>query len=142
MSNMDAEGSMTRSEEELTVDTVQREAGRVRLRKHVDTEHVEQTFDRSVEEVDVERTPALDDDDGEVITYDDGSISVPVYEEELVVEKRLFVKERVVVRKRTVTEPEQVEADLRRERVEVEADPAISDHVTFAGDDGPQDSAT
>ena len=39
-------------------------------------------------------------------------------------------EELVIVRKHTVTEDRLVEADLRRERVEVEADPEIADRVT------------
>jgi uncharacterized protein (TIGR02271 family) len=46
---------MTRSEEELRVDTAQRERGRVRLRKYVITEHVEQAVPVRRERVRVER---------------------------------------------------------------------------------------
>ncbi len=38
------------------------------------------------------------------------------------VTKRLVVRERVIVRKRVVTEEQVVEADLRREYVEIEGD--------------------
>ena len=54
-------------------------------------------------------------------TLPDGSISIPVFEEQLVVTKRLVVRERVIVRKHTVYEEQVVTADLRRERLEVEA---------------------
>ena len=47
-------------------------------------------------------------------------IRVPVVEEELVVERRPVVKEVVVVRKRAVAEERVIEADLRRERVQVD----------------------
>jgi uncharacterized protein (TIGR02271 family) len=57
-------------------------------------------------------------------------LSIPVFEEELVVEKRLVVRERIIVRKHTVTEDHRVQADLRRERVEVEADAEVVDRVT------------
>ena len=50
----------------------------------------------------------------------DGSISIPLFEERLVVVKELVVRERVVVRKRTVTEHERIEAELRTERIEIE----------------------
>ena len=36
--------------------------------------------------------------------------------------KRLVVRERVVIRKRTLTEGQRVEANPRRERVEIDAD--------------------
>jgi uncharacterized protein (TIGR02271 family) len=45
---------------------------------------------------------------------------VPVVEEELVVERRPVVKEVVVIRKRAVQEEQVVEADLRRERIDVD----------------------
>jgi uncharacterized protein (TIGR02271 family) len=64
-----------------------------------------------------------------VETLPDGSISIPVFEEQLVVEKRLVVRERVVIRKYRETRQERVEADLRRERVEVDADASVRDRV-------------
>ncbi|MDQ3571034.1 MAG: YsnF/AvaK domain-containing protein, partial [Actinomycetota bacterium] len=57
--------AMTRSEEELEVGKVRREAGRVRLRKYVVTENVATTVPVEREEVRVERepiTPANADD--------------------------------------------------------------------------------
>ncbi len=69
-------------------------------------------------------------DDGQVVTYPDGSISIPVFEERLVAVRRSVVVERVIVRKGRVTYAETVEADVRRERVEVDADPSVADRVT------------
>ena len=138
----DAATSLTRSEEELALDVESRDVGGVRARKRTENSAVERTVDRTVERADTERAPALDADTGEIITYDDGSVSIPVYEEELVIEKRLVVKERVIVRKHTVTEQYRVEADLLRERVEVDADPQIADRVHTDGDasEGPDAS--
>jgi uncharacterized protein (TIGR02271 family) len=51
---------MTRSEEELRVGTTQRERGRVRLRKYVTTEHLQQTVPVQREELRVEREPITD----------------------------------------------------------------------------------
>ena len=45
---------------------------------------------------------------------------MPLHAEEVVVEKRPVVKEEIVVRKHAVQDTENVEADLRRERVDVE----------------------
>ena len=50
----------------------------------------------------------------------DEVIRVPVVEERLVVEKRAVVTEMLVIRKRAVQTNQVVEADLRRERVEVD----------------------
>jgi uncharacterized protein (TIGR02271 family) len=51
---------MTRSVEELRVGTARQERGRVRLRKYVVTEQVQQTVPVSREEVRVEREPITD----------------------------------------------------------------------------------
>jgi uncharacterized protein (TIGR02271 family) len=79
-----------------------------------------------------ERSPAAGRpaDPGEVEILPDGSVSIPVLEEQLVCEKRLVVRERIVVRKETVTEDRMVEADLRREHVAVEPDPEIAGRVS------------
>ena len=110
------------AEERLRVDTVTEEAGRLGLRKTVDHDHVEHVVPRGVEHAEVERTGAVDPevDSGQVETLPDGSLSIPVFEEQLVVTKRLVVRERVVVRKHTVTEDYVVAADLARERVELD----------------------
>jgi stress response protein YsnF len=52
--------AMTRSEEELRVGTTQRERGRVRLRKYVTTETVEQAVPMRRERVRVQREPITD----------------------------------------------------------------------------------
>lgn len=112
------------SEERLDVGTETQQAGVARVRKSSDVETVQDRIERGVEHADTERV-AVDDaaaDSGEVETLPDGSLSIPVFEEEIVVTKRLVVRERVVVRKHTVYEEHVVTADLRRERLEVEAD--------------------
>jgi len=122
--------SVVRQEEELTVATSVREAGRIGVRKVVDHERASTVVPVGTEHADVERYPVTEADSGEVEVLPDGSISIPVFQEELVIETRLVVRERVIVRKHTVTEERVVEADLRRERVEVEVDPEIADRVT------------
>src|SRR5690606_18948394 len=110
------EAHMTRSEEELTIGKREVEAGEVDLEKHVRTEHVRRPVSRRVEEVEVERRAARGGR-GEI---GEEEIRVPVSEEELVVEKRPRVKEELVVRKRPVEETEDIEADLRREEIDIE----------------------
>jgi stress response protein YsnF len=51
---------MTRSEEELGVGTTQRERGRVRLRKYLVTDHIEQAAPVRRERGRVEREPSTD----------------------------------------------------------------------------------
>ena len=113
---------IVRDEEELRLGTRVEDVGAARVRKEVETERVEEAVPRRVDRVDdLERVPAGDEDSGEIETLPDGSISIPVFEEELVVTKRLVVRERVVVRKRTEVEDHRVEAELRKERVEIES---------------------
>jgi uncharacterized protein (TIGR02271 family) len=121
----DEEASVVRHEDELELGTQEYEAGSVRARKQVETEHVERVEPRSVEYGDLERAPVNDGDSGEIETLEDGSISIPLFEERLVVSKELFVRERVIVRKRTVTEQHRIEAELRKEQIEVEGDVEI-----------------
>lgn len=119
----DPSAEVLRSEERVAVGTETQEAGRVRVRKHVETNPVEQTVSRSVEHADTsERVAALEGDSGEVETLEDGSVSIPVFEEVLVVTKKLVVRERVIVRKHTVIDEHTLETELRREHVTVEGD--------------------
>lgn len=129
MSSHPPPDQVIRSEEELDVATRSHEAGRVRARKVVDHERVEQVVPVGVEHAETERVAAVEGDSGQVETLPDGSMSIPVFEERLVVEKRLVVRERIILRKHTVYEDQRVTADLARERVEIEADDAVADRV-------------
>ncbi len=118
--------AMTRSEEELRVGKTAREAGRARLRKWVETEHVSQTVPVAREEVRVEREPITEGNidkamSGPEIKEDVHEVSL--MEEEAVAAKETVPKERVRLEKETVTEEAQVDADLRKERVETEVEP-------------------
>ena len=121
--------SVVRHEEELHVDTTARPAGSVRARKRVESHEYEEVVPRSVEHADVERVVPAEHDSGEIETLPDGSVSIPVFEEEIVVTRRMVVRERIIIRKHTVTEEHKIEADLRRERVEVEADAGVESRV-------------
>jgi uncharacterized protein (TIGR02271 family) len=132
------EAAVTRREEELQVGTETQETGRVRVKKHVETEHVQQAVPRDVEYSDgSERARPAEGDSGEVETLPDGSLSVPIFEEELVVTKRLVVRERIILRKRTVTEERLIEADLRRERAEIvtEGEVDVGDETEYSAPD-------
>ena len=120
----DSDGTaVTRHEEQAHVGTELTESGRVRVNKHVESYPVSEVVPRNVEHADTsERVAAVEGDSGEVETLEDGSISIPVFEEVLVVTKRLVVRERVIVRKRTVVDEYTLETELRREHVTVEGD--------------------
>jgi uncharacterized protein (TIGR02271 family) len=124
------ESELTLSEERLRVGTETERIGTARAVKRVDTETVEARVERGTEHADTERVDVADADldSGEVETLPDGSVSIPVFEEQIVVTKRLVVRERVIVRKHTVYEDHVVTADLRRERLEVEGDGDVVIH--------------
>ena len=116
---------MTRSEEELRVGTRQRETGRVRLRKYVVTEHVQQTVPVRREEVRIEREPITDANIGEAMdgpALSEEEHEVTLMEEEVVVDKKVVPKERVRLDTETVTEERQVNETVAREEIEVEGD--------------------
>jgi uncharacterized protein (TIGR02271 family) len=111
------EQRLTLSEEQLSVGTRQVEAGEAAVRKTVETEHVRKTVPVQREEVVVERRPISGDRTDDVDIRED-EIRVPLMAEEVVVEKRAVPTEELVIQKRVVTEQREVEADLRKERVD------------------------
>lgn len=127
---------LVRHEEEVAgVEKSWRTAGYMRARKHVEHAPVRETLTRDVEDVELERRPARANDSGRVETLPDGSISIPVYEEELVVTRRPVLRERVIIRKAVTTEHETIKAELRKEHVDVVADPGLEDRVVIDGGD-------
>jgi uncharacterized protein (TIGR02271 family) len=116
-----SDDAMTRSEEELRVGKTSHEAGRVRLRKWVDTEHVEERVPVTREEARIEREPVTSENideatSGPAISEDEHE--VVLHEEQVVTDKQAVPKERVRVAKEQVTEEQHVEEDLRKERIE------------------------
>jgi uncharacterized protein (TIGR02271 family) len=123
---------VVRHEEVLDVATRVERAGAVHARTRVEDVRAEQVVDVGSELADMERAPVAEGDSGQVEVLEDGSVSIPVFEERLVVTKELVVRERVIVRKRTITEPRRVTADLRREHVDVDVDESVEGRVTGA----------
>ena len=107
-----------RTEEELRAGTREREVGEIGVRKTVRTERESVEVPTRREEVTVDRVPV----EGEATETEigDAEISVPVTEEEIVVEKRPVAKEEVRIRKDVVEDTEVVEEDVRREEVEID----------------------
>jgi uncharacterized protein (TIGR02271 family) len=107
-----------RSEEELVAGTREREAGSMRIKKRVRTDRERIEVPTRHEEVTVARVPV----EGEATEAQIGEdeVSVPVTEEEVVLDKRAVAKEEVRVRKEAVEDTEIVEEDVRREEVDVE----------------------
>jgi uncharacterized protein (TIGR02271 family) len=114
-----AEEWLTRCEERLEVDVEVQETARVRLRKYVDTESVEQSVRVFHEECEVERVPVSMEDQasGDIGESEE---EVVLHESRPVVNKRVVPVERVRLSVRKVEADETVRDDIRKERIEVE----------------------
>ncbi len=107
-----------RTEEELRAGTRERQAGALNVRKRVRTDRERIEVPTRREEVTVDRVPV----EGEAATeaeIGDDEVSIPLTEEEVVVEKRPVIKEEVRIRKDVVEDTEVVEEDVRREEVDI-----------------------
>jgi uncharacterized protein (TIGR02271 family) len=108
-----------RVEEELRAGTRERDAGTVRVRKRVVTERRREEVPTRREEVHVERVPVVGEVAPEAEIRED-EVVIPLTEEEVVVEKRPVAKEEIRIRKEVVEDTEVVEADVRREEIDVD----------------------
>jgi uncharacterized protein (TIGR02271 family) len=114
---------VTRSEEELTIGKRRVDAGTARAHKTVTSQQVSEPVTRQIEDYDhLDRVPPSDGDSGQIETLPDGSVSIPILEEQLVITKRLVVRERVILRKHVTLAQETVNAELRTEHIAIEAD--------------------
>jgi uncharacterized protein (TIGR02271 family) len=127
------EARLTLSEEQLAVGKRRVPAGEAAIRKEVETEHVRRTVPVEREEIVVERRPLSADANTDVRIGED-EIRVPLTREEVVAEKRAVPVEEVVLKKRVVTEDQEVEADLRRERVDERALDNVADRSVSAAE--------
>lgn len=114
-----------RSEEELEIGKRQVQAGEVDVRKRVETEKVREPVKVRREDVTIERRPIAGDEarsaaGGTKIADSGETIRIPITEEEIVVNKRPVVKEEIVIKKHAVSDDKTVEADVRKERVEID----------------------
>jgi uncharacterized protein (TIGR02271 family) len=115
--------AMTRSEEELWIGTTQRERGRVRLRRYITAEQVQQAVPLRRERVRLEREPITEANLDAATSGPDLSEKeheVVLREEEPVVEKRVVPRERIRLDKDTVTGEERVAEQVRKEQIEVQ----------------------
>jgi len=111
--------ALTRSEEELEVDTKQVPRGRAGVRKRVVTEQQHRTVPVEREELRVQREPiAAGEGDGDAeVSADERTIELR--EEQPVVDKRVVPKERVRIGKEVVRDQEHVSEPVRKEQIEV-----------------------
>jgi uncharacterized protein (TIGR02271 family) len=117
--------AMTRSEEELRVDTQRRESGRARLRKYVVTEQQTVSVPVEREEVRLEREPITDANRDAALSgpeLTDAEHEVVLHEDVPVVEKETVAKERVRLETDTTSEDVQVAESVRKERIDADDD--------------------
>jgi uncharacterized protein (TIGR02271 family) len=121
------EAALTRREEELEVGKHKESAGKVRLRKYVTTEMETVTVPVEKERVVVERESASGKTSGKSSGKSSGkigdeSVEMELEEDVIDVDKRVVDKETVRAGKQKVTETEKVQAEVRKEQVDVEGD--------------------
>jgi uncharacterized protein (TIGR02271 family) len=117
--------AMTRSEERLHVGTATEETGRVRLRKYVVTETVQQSVPVSHEEVRVEREPITEANIGQATSgpeISEEEHEVTLHAERPVVAKEAVPVERVRLAKDRVAGEETVAGEVRKEQIKTETD--------------------
>jgi uncharacterized protein (TIGR02271 family) len=112
--------ALTRSEEELEVDTKQMSRGQAGVRKRVVTEQQHRTVPVEREELRVQREPipAGEGNGDAEVSADERTIELR--EEQPVVDKRVVPKERVRIGKEVVRDQEHVSEPVRKEQIEVE----------------------
>jgi uncharacterized protein (TIGR02271 family) len=115
------DNGVVRHEEQLHVGKERQETGRARLRKYVVTENESVDVPLEREEVRVERTP-LSGTEATAGTIGEEDVDVTLHEERPVVAKETVGVEKVGLEKETVRDTERVDADVRKEQVEVETD--------------------
>ena len=108
------------AEEEITAEKRTRQAGEVKIRKEVKTEHRQISVPVMKEEVHVERVPAGADARPGDATFQAGTFTVPVHEEEVEIRKRPVIREEVRVSKRQHQEERRADATVRKEVVQVD----------------------
>lgn len=125
VSGSETDDAMTRSEEELDVDKRTSEAGRVRLRKWIETEDVNirvpvrRERARLVTEPITEANAEAAMSGGDLTTEEH---EVVLKEEVVDVDKRVVPKERVRLETETETEEVAVDETVRKERIAMEQD--------------------
>ena len=115
--------AMIRSEEELDVSKHQRESGRVRLRKWIESEDVHMTVPIRRETARLVSEPITDVNRGAALSGADISESeheVVLREEVVDVDKRILPKERFRLETEVETDEVAVDESLRKERVEMD----------------------
>ena len=107
------------AEEEAIAEKHER-AGEVAVHKDVEqrTEHI--SVPVAHEEVHVERVPVSEGTEAREATFEEGTVTIPVREEEVEISKKPVVREEVRVTKERAEEEKEADVTLRKETAEVE----------------------
>ncbi|MGX5359137.1 DUF2382 domain-containing protein [Kocuria sp. KH4] len=122
------DNEVIRHEERLRVGKQREESGRARLRKYVVTEHESIDVPVEREEVRIERVP-LDGTEVTGGTIGEETVEVTLHEERAVVAKETVGVEKIELEKETVAETQRVDAEVRKEQVEIETDTDRRDRI-------------
>lgn len=115
-----AEPALPRHEEEAVLERQWREEKPANVRRIVQSRKVDDNYPARSERLAHDRVAARDGDSGEIEVLPDGSVSIPLFEEQLVVSRRVVLRERVVVKKEMITNWRHISAHLRSEEIELE----------------------
>ena len=140
ISGPETDEAMTRSEERLRVGTQRVEAGRVRLRKYIVSEQVQQSVPVTREEVRIQREPITDANMGAAMSgpaLSEEEHEVVLHEERPVVEKEVVPVERVRVDVDTIQEQVTVRDQVRKEEIEL-----VEEGTTTGGVSGTTGTGT
>lgn len=110
-------------EERMRVGSQSEESGKVRLRKHVETENVQTTVPLRHEEFHVEREPIPESERGRFQgqhEFADEEAEMTLHRERPVVGKETYPTERVRLARDEETENEQVGGTVRKEKIDVD----------------------
>ncbi len=123
LSGPTTDDAMTRSEEELRIDTRRHDAGVARLRKWIETEDVEVTVPVQKEKARLVTEPITAENrdrtmSGPELSADEHEIVLS--EEEIVVDKRVVPKEQVRLETDVETEQVAVEETVRKEQIDLD----------------------
>jgi len=124
-SGPETDDAMTRSEEELDVSTRSQAAGKVRLRKWVETENVQMTVPIRREKARLVSEPITDDNVGQALAGGDLTSEeheVVLSEEVVDVQKTVVPKERVRLETDVETREVAVDEEVRKERIAMDND--------------------
>lgn len=91
----------------------------VKVRKWVETGPFHDEVERNVGSIETDYEPAEPADDGQVHELSDGTLSIPIFEEQIVVTRRTVVRERLLLRRQVVAETVEINEEVRREEFEL-----------------------